>query len=330
MERGIEEQYVRCRRCHSTFESTLANCPRCGLTYQPPAAVEAEAGSYVDRYQGSAFAEAPAAQAPIRPRRRNNAVLFLALGTALVVTAIAVSTLVVMGALDVATPVPTANNIVVAITTPTPEPTMPPAIGNTLDTLSDPNLNLHVSIRTTVTVNAKVTGRAYSATVSLEVDCSEGNESGTTKTGTLATKWWLVDGTYYSVGLDSRGQQMGKPKAQNGMSPSVIMSPMFQLTDTKMLQYDGEEQQAGIMAEKLETTDWWVPDTEKLSGIAVSTLGISPAHTKLTVWTDSSGEPVYATFRAWTDTNDGTNLLNIATTYTFSQVGTVEPIEAPI
>jgi hypothetical protein len=330
MEPGTEEHYVRCRRCHSAFESMLPNCPRCGLAYQAQAAEEAENGSYVDRYQGTEFAEAPAAQGPVRPRRRHNAAIFLALGTALVVTAIAVSTLVVMGALDVATPVPTANNIVVAIVTPTPVPTMPPAISNTLDTLSDPNLNLHVSIRTTVTVNAKVSGRAYSTTVNLEVDCADGNEAGTTKTGTLATKWWLVEGTYYSVGLDSRGAQMGKPKAQAGMSPSVIMSPMFQLTETKMLQYDGEEQQAGIMAEKLETTDWWVPDTEKLSGIDVNTLGISPAHTKLVVWTDSSGQPVYATFRAWTDASDGTNLLNIATTYEFSQVGTVQAIEAPI
>jgi hypothetical protein len=330
MEPGIEAQYVRCRRCHSAFESTLTNCPRCGMAYQAVAAVQAETSSYADRYQGTEFAEAPVAPAPVAPRRRRNAAVFLALGTALVVTAIAVSSLVIMGALDVATPVPTSNNIVVTIATPTPVPTMPPAIGNTLDTLSDPNLNLHVAIRTTVTVNAKVTGHAYSASVSVDVDCAEGNESGTTKTGSLATRWWLVEGTYYSVGLDSRGTQMGKPKAQAGMSPVVIMSPMFQLTDTKMLQYDGEEQQAGIMAEKLETTDWWVPDTEKMSGIDVGTLGISPAHTKLIVWTDSSGEPVYATFRAWTDASDGTNLLNIATTYEFSQVGTVQPIEAPV
>ena len=324
MESGTEDRYVRCRRCHGAFESTLANCPRCGTAHIAPADEPVEEGSYVDRYEGTQFAEASAPQPTGGGPRRSTVGILLAIGVALIVTAICVSALVVMGAFDVPTPSPTANNnIVVSKATPTPQPTMPPAIANTLDQLTDPNMNLHVTIRTTVSVNAKVTGRSLSTMVNMEIDCAEGNESGTTKTGSLTTEWRLVDGVYYTrVGA-------GKWTARAGMSPFVVLSPMFQLDQPRMLQYDGPDQQNGFLAEKLETTDWWTPDTSKLSGLDVAMLAISPQHTKLQLWVDSGGTPVYATFRAWTDASDGTNLLTIATTYTFTNIGTVEPIATP-
>jgi hypothetical protein len=324
---GEEAQYVRCRRCHGTFESTLANCPRCGLAYQAGSEVQTEAGSYVDRYQGTDFAEPPAAAPPSSGSRRNNAVIWLALGAALIVTAILVGAVVVVGGLTAATPTPTSNNIVISRSTPTPNPTFPPAISQTLAQLSDPNLNLHVSIKTTMTLDARaaINHKSSSATVSTEVDCASGNESGTIKIGGASSEFRLVDGVFYTRALPS-----GKWAAHAGMSPYIILSPMFQLTEPKMLQYDGAEQQSGILADKLETTGWWNPDTGKLSGLDIGTLGISPAHTKLFLWVDSGGTPVYATFRAWTDASDGTNLLDISTTYTFTNVGTVEAIKAPI
>jgi hypothetical protein len=251
--------------------------------------------------------------------------IIVAVGIGLIVTAVSVASVSLLGATDSPTPTPKPTAaVVVAKITPTPQPTMPPAITNTLAQLKDPALNIHISIRSTLTVNAKVTGRSQSATVTMEIDCAGGNEHGTTRTGSLGTEWMLVDGTYYSRGLPS-----GRWAARASNSPSIAMSPLFQLDQPRMLQYDGEETQGGILAQKIETTDWWTPDTGKLSGLDVARIGISPAHTKLIIWADSGGTPEYATFRAWTDATDGTNLLNISTTYTFKDAGAIQPISRP-
>ena len=81
----------------------------------------------------------------------------------------------------------------------------------TLQQLADPNLNMHVSIRTMVSVNARVTGRSQSITVNMEVDCAGGNESGTDTTGGVTYEWRLVDGTYYRGGCRPG---RGKPRAR--------------------------------------------------------------------------------------------------------------------
>ena len=203
-------------------------------------------------------------------------------------------------------------------------PTLPPMITTTLDRLSDPNLNMHVSIRTTVSVNARVNGHSSSIIENMEVDCAAGNESGTAQTGNLSRQWRLVDGTYYVRQLPN-----GTWHAQVGITPFITLSPLFSLREVRMLQYDGPEQKNGVAADKLESTPWWAPDTGKLSGLDVATLGISPQHTKLMLWVASDGSPVYATFRAWSDASDGTNLLDITTTYTFTNVGAVDPIPSP-
>ena len=325
MESGPEEHFVRCRRCHGTFESTLTVCPRCGTPYVAPADTGMpEASSYVDRYQSSGLADV-STETPVDlgPRRRPGMGIVMTAGVTLVVVAVALTSLVAMGAFDesVASPTPAR---VVSHATPTPVPTKPPAITNTIAQLTSPDLNFHVSVRTTVTVNARVTGRGQSAIVNMEIDCAGGNEAGVNKVGGISSEWRLVDGVFYSRGLPS-----GKWAAHGGMSPAVLLSPMFQLREDRALQYDGPDTRDGILSDKLETTDWWTPDTGKMAGMDVTQLGISPAHTKLYLWVDSGGTPLYATFRAWTDATDGTNLLDISTTYTFSQAGIVDDIVAP-
>jgi hypothetical protein len=203
-------------------------------------------------------------------------------------------------------------------------PTLPPILNKTLAQLADPQLNMHVSIRTSVSVNARVSGRSVSTTVNMEVDCSSGNESGTNTNGGVTYEWRLVDGTYYL-----RRLPIGAWKAQGALSPFVVLTPLFSLSDPKMLQYDGPDTRNGTPTEKLQSTLWWTPDSGKLSGLDVATLAIAPQHTLLTLWVATDGSPVYATFRAWTDASDGTNLLDIETTYTFSNVGMVLPIPSP-
>jgi hypothetical protein len=273
---------------------------------------------------GSEFAPPPDVPPSIPPANRSGLGFLLAVGVALIVAALAVGGLVAMGAFDTPAPTPRQDIVIAKPPTPTPVPTLPPIVTETLQQLADPNLNMHVSIRTMVSVNARVNGRSVSTTVNMEVDCAGGNESGTDTTGGVTYEWRLVDGTYYLRRLPT-----GTWKAQGGVSPFVVLSPLFSLTQPRMLQYDGPDEVNGVQADKLESTPWWTPDSGKLSGLDVATLDISPQHTQLVLWVAGDGSPVYATFRAWTDASDGTNLLNISTTYTFSDEGAVTPIPSP-
>jgi hypothetical protein len=275
---------------------------------------------------GTEFSEPPDLPPSVPTANRSGLGFLLAIGVALVVTALAMGGLVAMGAFDTPAATPRHDIVVARSPTPTPAPTLPPIVSKTLEQLADPNLNMHVSIRTTVSVNARVTGRSVSITMNMDVDCADGNESGTDTTGGVTYEWRLVDGTYYQRRLPT-----GTWKAQSSVSPFVVLSPLFSLTDPRMLQYDGPDQVNGVQADKLESTPWWTPDSGKLSGLDVATLAISPQHTQLMLWVASDGSPIYATFRAWTDASDGTgtNLLNISTTYTFTNVGEVLPIPSP-
>ncbi len=327
MESGTEERYVRCRRCHGVFEAGLPNCTRCGTPYvASPDAPDARTSSYAEKYTGSEFA--PQVEVPMTSSsgNRSGMGLVLAIGAALLVTAMGVGGLVLMGAFDSPKETPRGDIVVAKPATPTPVPTLPPIVTKTLNQLSDPLLNIHVSIRTTVSVNARVNGRSSSSTVNMEIDCANGNESGTQSTGGITYEFRLVDGTYYQ-----RRMPTGAWKAQGGSSPFLVLSPLFGLSEPRMLQYVGSDTKNGVQTDKLESTQWWTPDSGKLSGIDVATLAISPQHTKLTLWVGTDGAPLYATFRAWTDTSDATgiNLLDITTTYTFSSVGQVVPIPSP-
>ncbi len=328
MEPGSDQRYVRCRRCHDVFQNGLANCPRCGAAYVPAADPSVAAtSSYADKYSGTEFSEPLDLTPSVPTAHRSGLGFLLAIGVALVVMALAVGGLVALGAFDAPAAATPRHDIVVTITpTPTPMPTLPPIVSQTLIQLADPNLNTHLVIQTTVSVNARVTGRSQASTVNMAVDCAGGNESGTETAGGVTYEWRLVDGTYYTRRLPT-----GTWKAQGTVSPFVILSPLFSLTNPRMLQYDGPDQVNGIEAIKLESTQWWTPDSGKLSGLDVATLPINPEHTQLMLWVAADGSPIYATFRAWTDAHDGTgtNLLNISTTYTFSNEGAVLPIPSP-
>ena len=325
MDQGTEQRFVRCRRCHDVFEAGLANCPRCGAAYIAPSEPsQTDADSYAEKYTGTEFAEPAPVVTLASSRNRSGMGFLLAIGVALVVTAVAVGGLVEMGAFAAPAPTPRQDVVYTRPATPTPVPTLPPILNKTLAQLADPQLNMHVSIRTSVSVNARVSGRSVSTTVNMEVDCSSGNESGTNTNGGVTYEWRLVDGTYYL-----RRLPIGAWKAQGALSPFVVLTPLFSLSAPKMLQYDGPDTRNGTPTEKLESTLWWTPDSGKLSGLDVATLSIAPQHTLLTLWVATDGSPVYATFRAWTDASDGTNLLDIETTYTFSNVGMVLPIPSP-
>ena len=172
MDQGTEQRFVRCRRCHDVFEAGLANCPRCGAAYIAPSEPsQTDADSYAEKYTGTEFAEPAPVVTLASSRNRSGMGFLLAIGVALVVTAVAVGGLVAMGAFAAPAPTPRQDVVYTRPATPTPVPTLPPILNKTLAQLADPQLNMHVSIRTSVSVNARVSGRSVSTTVNMEVDC---------------------------------------------------------------------------------------------------------------------------------------------------------------
>jgi len=248
----------------------------------------------------------------------------LVMGAVLVIAAAVLSGMVLAGVFGVAPPTHRPAVIIAATPTPSPSPTQPPVVAKTLVQLADPNLNVHVSIRTTLSINARVTGHSTSTIQNVEVDCANGNEAGTDQSGSISTEWRLVNGTYYVRQLPS-----GTWNARVGITPFIVLSPLFSLNESRQVSYLGPDEINGVSAEKLESTAWWAPDIGHVSGLDVATLTLSPQHTLLDLWVASDGTPIYASFRAWTDASDGTNLLDIRTTYTFVNRGWIAPIPSP-
>jgi hypothetical protein len=321
----MEERYVRCRRCHGVFEAGLPNCSRCGAAFVPVAASSSEEGaSYADKYLGTEFAPAVAEVPLAAPARRPGLGLFLGAGVVLIVIAVAFGGLAAMGAFVDATPTPRPMVVVAATPSPTPVPTLPTSITNTLAKLGDPNFNCHVATRTKILVNARVSGRSVSVIVNIDTDMSAGDEGGTVQTGNLTSEFRIVGGVYYS-----RTLPVGKWAAKVAIPPFLMLSPIFSITEPRQLTFDGEDKSNGG-AYRLESTGWWVPDVGKLSGYDVNQLGILPQKVLLTLWVGTDGMPVYAVFHAWTDASDGTHLLDVTTTYTFTNVGIITPVDKPI
>jgi hypothetical protein len=329
MDPGESQRYVRCRRCHGVFEEGLPNCTRCGTPYFAPAAETAALpDSYADKYQGSAFAEPEVVVAPRPAGGRSTMGILMALGALLLVAALIGSAFVMMGGADSKAP-PTGPAFVAAITpTPIPTPTMPAAVAKTLAMIADPNLNLHVSLRTTVTISARVNpgGRSAQRIFNSEIDCAEGNELGTEVAGNVTTEWRLVSGVYYVRTLPT-----GKWQAKASFTPFIVLSPLFSLTEERQIRYVGSETKNGLQTDKLENTNLWAPDAGRLSGFDVLTLPVRPDTLSLQLWVASDGAPVYALFRASKTAADGTNdkLVDVQTTYTFTNQGAVQPIPSP-
>ncbi len=322
----MEERYVRCRRCHDAFDPGQGNCPQCGAEYvvapDPTAMGDA---SYTDKYQGTEFG-VPLRQAPVEPSaRRSGMGRLLGPGVVLVVMALAVGlAMVLMGAFNEARPLQPNDIVVSATPTPTPTPSPQPFVEITLARIGDPAFNAHVSIQTKVLVNARVSGSSHLVIINTEVDMAGGTESGTYQTGNLSTEFRIVGGTYYSRQLPT-----GKWSPKVEIPSFLILSPLFSITEARQLKYDGPDTTQGA-AQKLSSTAWWVPDILKLSGVDINVYSISPQKIQLTLYVRSDGVPVHAVFHAWTDAvSDGTRLLDIESTYTFTSMGGIVPVPTP-
>ena len=318
---------VRCVRCHVVFEPGLENCPRCGTTYRPiPVAPAPEIGSYAEKYHGTEFAPAVIeTTAPVVPHTGPRIGIVVALGAAMVIIALAVGGLYAMGAFG--GPAATQQALVFANTPrPTPSPTLPPSVSVTLNELRDMNLSAHIKIQTRATMDASVNGTAASVIANMDVTVSGGNESGTLTIGGAKKEFRLVDGIYYD-----RLAPAVKWTIRSVIPPVMLLTPLFQITDAKMLELVGAETRDGVAVNHFQTTGWWVPDQSRMSLFDVSSMAIRANKTVLDLWATPDGKPVAGAFSATQDTSDGSvHLLNIQVSYAFDQVGVPVTINNPM
>jgi hypothetical protein len=323
----------RCGSCHDVFEATgtTAACPSCGAPYQPPVSVLPPGpGSFVERYQGTAYS-VPTTDTVIEAAPRSGLPLLLGLGVVMVVVAVALGGLLLMGAFGASsTPSPRpTSNIVVART---PTPTLPQAVYQTLTALTDPMFSAKVVVDSSVTVSARIASSAGTARSHLETTIYGADEIGTLITTGRLTYQFYVTNSAISYRLMPSGKW-----TSGAILSYLILSPMFDLTQPQQLQMIQQTQKNGQAVYHLQSTAFWRPDVFKLAVMGSSVLdgfhiqggALLPDHYLLDLYVTYDGLPVYAEFEAWTAAGDGVRVLDLKTTYTFTDVGTTGPIASP-
>lgn len=323
----------RCGSCHNVFEAdeTTTVCPSCGAPYQPPVAAPVLApGSFAERYEGTAYAVAPT-HTVIESAPRSGMALLLGLGVVMVVVAVALGGLVALGAFggdSTPSPNPTSNIVVAR----TPTPTLPQAVYQTLTALTDPMFSAKVVVDSSVTVSSRIANKSGTARSHLEATIHGGDEFGTLiTTGRLTYQFYVTSGAI-------SGRLMPSGKWTSGAILSyLILSPMFDLTQPNQLQMIQQTQKNGQVVYHLQSTTYWRPDvfrlavmgSDVLEGFQIQGGALLPDHYVLDLYVTFDGMPVYAEYEAWTAAGDGTRVLDLKTTYTFTEVGTIGPIASP-
>jgi len=314
---------VRCGRCHEVFDANDGPCTKCGAPYQAPAAApKVDGGSFADIYAGSGFvASSERTAAPISPRRQNR-VLWIWGGAALIVVAVIVAIAfgMGMGGSDNRS----NGQLVVAHTPkPTPTPTLPPAITALMGPLNDRALSAHIVVVSRVQVSSRLIGSGTTL-VSFDGQISGSSEEGTLKQGGVTREIKLVDSIVYTRVVPNGAWQI---------SPSIpsylIIAPVFGITKPEMIQLIDQETKDGQTLNHLQTTKWWAPDTSRLALADLTSLSLAPDVNVLDLWATADGAPVSATFSGTNSASDGTKLVDIEVSYTFDQVGVPVSIGTP-
>jgi len=323
----MSENLARCRRCHDVFDPEAGFCPRCGTPYQPIAAPPSpDDGTYADRYANTEFT-APVATSDVRPRSGPSMGMLLA-GAGLLVAALLVVTLAAAGAFSAPAGTPPIIISLAPTGTPTPSPTVRPELVMTLQALNDPAINAHLVISTRIDIDSSIKGHPSSNVATYDLQLSSGETQGIFTAGGQSTEVRFVDGTYYVRTLPK-----GKWTATSHVSAFFSVLPLFDVKNSNMLAYVGEEEYDGQQTYHLQSTRMWVPDLNKMSMTDANAIGIKPDTVALDLWVSTFGKPVYATFSGTTLAYDGKKLLDIETTFTFSDVGTpvdvINPLATP-
>ena len=257
------------------------------------------------------------------PAKRNSRTgLLIGGGVAIIAVAMVTVLLVSMGAFA---PGPTARpNIVVPVTeAPTPTPTLPSSVTNTLAQLNDPTLSTHLTVDSRYQLDARVNGVAVTYTASFDGQISGTDVGGVYRVGSVTRDIRYVAGVTYARTLPN-----GK-WALSVLPSYLVFAPMFNLTGPNMLQVVGQEDRNGITQLHLRSTAWWQPDLNRLAIQDLTANQLAAENKVLDLWVRVDGTPVSAHFSATTSATNGTKLLAIEVEYTFKDVGTPVAIGTP-
>jgi hypothetical protein len=319
----MSDSWVRCGRCHEVFEAAEA-CPSCGAPYQPRAPQPVEsADSYVERYAGSEFVPPGPPPAPLAAPRRRNPTPFIVGGTALVVVAL------VLAAVSGAWSGPGIATLPPLVIVGTPKPTtmhstLPDTVVATLAHLSDSDFSATLSIRSRISVDARVQGTATTLTSTFDGELSGANQIGRFTQGGASTEVCIFEGSAWI-----RTHPTARWTAAENMAPYMVLQPLFGLTEEGMLEFVGPDTRDGVAVNHFRATRHWAPDVGRMALADTTSFGIRPDTFAFDIWAAQDGTPVYAAFSATTTASDGTKLIDIGVTYRFSAVGVPHVIPDP-
>ena len=324
----MAENMVRCNGCHEVYDANLGACTKCGLPYKPPVPKpELYDGLYSDRYAAD---DLPPLDPSVLPavtasRRRNNTSLLVGGGVAVIVCAIVFGLIVGLGALGSSAPTATPRRIISVTAEPSPTPTLPVAVQKTVDLISDPNLSAQMTVTSRVQVFAGVIGQTpINTTIKFDGQVSNGNQWGTFTEGGTSQEVRLIDSQVYRRFLPA-----GKWQQLEGMSPYMVICPLYGITKTRDLQLIKQETKDGRQLLHLQSSRFWNPSINRMAMKDLTGLEIPPDVLVLDMWTTLDGVPVSATFSGTKTTGDGTKLVDIQVAYTFAQVGVPRTIDIP-
>ena len=328
----MTENWVRCRRCHEVFDAECGPCPKCGTTYQPPAAAAAPIdGLYTERYAAQAAPAGGVEQAGAqgvrivdapRQRRRAGPAFFVGAGAVLIVGALVVGTVVVLGGGS-----PTSAPVYVngAGTVPPRQPTLPPILALTLGQVANYQLDAHVTMRATLQLDPELKWKAQSLTTVFDGHVSQGDQSGTIQTGSTAQEIRMVGGLFFVRNLPTT-----KWSLLPNLPSYLLVCPVLGISSTQDLKDVGPSMREGKMMYHLQSTSTWAPDISRITMTDLSTLPVKPTDMLLDLWVDDNGIPLSASIEATNTGPAGAKLLEIQVAYTFTDVGVPTNMVAPM
>ena len=322
----MAEVMVRCPRCHEVFDAEEGRCPKCGTEYRPPTPQPRPIdGLYTDLYATREEVPTVAFRAGPKPPRKLTSAHLVAIGGVMVGAAVVGVLVFGLDGGGGTTPTSKSHYVVPAQTTRTAVPTIGPIVAMAFDQIGGFRLQAHVSIATTVQLNAKVNGKAQSITTTFDGQVSEANQSGTIQSGGVSQETRLVDGYFYV-----RTPPSGKWLALPSLPPYLLISPVFGIRSTQDLVNQGPATREGRPVNHLQSTASWEPDISRLAMTDLSTMPVQPDTFLLDLWVTDDGAPVWAAISATKVDDSGAKLIDVEVAYTFTNDGVPTDMVAPI
>ncbi len=326
----MAEKMVRCPRCYEVFDADEGSCPKCGTPYRAPAPQPKPIdGLYTVRYApqtaqtGEPEAPMPTFAPGPKPPRKLSPNLMIGTGVVLVVAAAA---LVFGGALG-GSPAPADPPVLVQgePKTVASDATQPPIVGLALDRVGGLRLDAHVIVDTKVLLSKKVDGTEKLITTHFDGQVAQANQSGTVWSGGTIQEMRLVDGLSFV-----RTPPSGTWSMVASLPAYLLVSPMFGINSSKDLSMQGPAMREGQLVNHLQSTSLWVPDMSRLAMTDLSGLPVQPDTFVLDLWVGDDGVPSSATVSATKTDESGARLIDVAVTYTFSDVGVHKDVIVPM